>query len=157
MGFAHLALEEARGNLFASVQLFGLAASKMVAKPGTYTEGRREGEVIQESWQDHLNERGLWGDSHCRSGPSPQALSHSQCGPGTPSVRIVSVCRLSNPGPSPKQGGFLPPLMHLLRGQGDSSVRQLRDRGAVCFPDKKNLHRRTCTLIYSCDRLRTEQ
>lgn len=97
--------------------------------------------------------RGGFGETATAS-PSLQALSYSHAGPKTSSARIVSV-HLSRSGPSLKQGGILFLYAHLPRGQGDSSVRQLRDQGAVCFPDEKNLRRRTCTLIYSCDRLKT--
>lgn len=90
MGFAHLALEDAQetSRLCAT---FGLQLPRCLQSsgPGTYIEERREGEVIPGSWQDHLNERGLWGGSCCL--PISAGTAQFPVGTKTSLARIVSL------------------------------------------------------------------
>lgn len=101
-----------------------------------------------------MKEKGLWGDATACS--SLQALSYSHPGPKPSSARTVSFTFLILV-PLQNREAFCHPLHICHEDKVTVPIRQLWDQGAVCFPDKKNLHRRTQTLIYSCDRLRTVQ
>lgn len=144
---------ECSANLFASVQLSTSSFQDACkAQDQALTQKKEEKKKRFQNPGKTTWMRGGFGETATAS-PSLQALSYSNVGPKTFSARIVSVTFLVLV--PLRNGGILFLYAHLPRGQGDSSVRQLRDQGAVCFPDEKNLRRRTCTLIYSCDRLRT--
>lgn len=155
MGFAHLALEDA---LETSLPLSNFLACSFQDACRAQGQGLKQKREEKEKRSQNPGKttwmRGGFGETDTAH-PSLQALStvvlkHPPWGLSV-SVAFLILVPLQN------REAFCRPLVHLLWGQGDSSIRQLWDQRAVCFPDKKNLHRRTCTLIYSCDRLRTEQ